>query len=117
MIVSSHKKLVWIVKTDYYTGEVLDLKIKRLPKNTFIGNTGNGDGTYSATLYPSREEYRRFHFDRRSVMEYIKNSQHYREQIVSSIYANTLNFGRFFERLANRAKTECQSCETASSML
>lgn len=105
MVVSSHKKLVWIVKTDYYTGEILDLKIKRLPKDTFIGNTGNGDGTYSVTLYPARGEYRRFHFDRAAVMRHIKDSRHYRQTIESAIYANTLDFGPFFQKLSKAAAT------------
>lgn len=102
MIVSRHKKIVWIVRVDYYTGEVLDLKIRRIPKTLSIGSTGNGDGTYDATLYPARDEYRKFHFDRHAVMGYIKQSAHYRQAVIGRIYANTLDFYKFFQKYGTK---------------
>lgn len=95
------KKAIWIVTVNCWTGEILDLEIKVIDKTLVIGDTGNGNGTVSISIYPKKSEYEECGFDKRKVINKIKDK--HEEQIRHSIYSqNGIILYKNFEEICDR---------------
>ena len=89
MNVSDESKVIWIVSVGVWNGKVLDVQIKVIEKNLFIGSTSNGDGTADVCLYPSKEEYEKCGYDKQKVLEMIKKSSWHEADILRHVFGVT----------------------------
>ena len=89
MNVNDESKVIWIVSVGVWNGKVLDVQIKVIEKNLFIGSTSNGDGTADVCLYPSKEEYEKCGYDKQKVLEMIKKSSWHEADILRHVFGVT----------------------------
>ena len=89
MKVNDESKVFWIVSVDAWNGKVLDVQIKVIKKNLFIGSTSNGDATVDVCLYQSKEEYEKCGYDKQKVLERIKESSWHEADILRHVFGVT----------------------------
>ncbi len=90
MILKDNEKIIWIVSVDYWTGKVSDVEVKTVNKSLFVGNVHDGKGSVEVSLYPPKSEYEKCGFDKNMIINKFKNSLHYQQAILKSIYATRL---------------------------